>query len=1238
MASAVVVLLVLSLWRVLESEAVRSFTARSLESVAKSVADVDLNIGDLQWALVPPRMVLSDVQLEGSGVRADLDWAAVEMGGLAVARRTVILDSVEVRGVRVVLSERPKVTTGSQGSPVRIIVRHLDLEEIEVEGMDLSGGFGMVVEGGEISWLQDWNSTRGFVSVNQANLTVPGIEPLSLGIEASFNRRGDRFEAPTVRLSGTDIDIEGNIVWNGQALTARIRGDLGLDELDRILRARGLLEGSMVLDADIDTTRQVLVKATIDSDRVTVGGFPIEQLQASLELADGGLSAEVHHGRLFGGALRGNYDLGRLAMPFPHRVDATCKGLDLAGLLENLGVPSGGLSSSADISANVSWNSDRFPEGKGKALVDLQGVEGELPTTGLLTLTLNSEGLLQFATEDLTIGSSKVRLEGPLVIGAWAPEWSINIEPAQLGEILPAVNQWVGAEVFPSEISGSGSLDVGLSGPWKQLTVGVRMDVEEVRFPPIELDRLVAEASIGGGECKILDGRYRLGSGGGQINGAIRWAPEPGNEPLDLQIDGHGLPLDAAASWVDLQPGLVSGEAAFTGGLRGSISDSRGSWALGLTDVEIGETNLGSGSAIVNLRDGAVTAAGLSFDRGLEGQVRWDLIEDKLIGDLGWEGMPYRALPESLLRLFGQVFDWHVLFEWSLAEALPVGGLEINGEGLLIQADLDQTGLKALASLEGIGSGDLEARFNADGLSWSGDGLLHVQSVAAVTGRLAPEISPLVTGSIRVPLTIWGSGARIEGLEGRFEDQGLKVRDQVADILGDQGFRWDPSGFRLNGLELGVGGDQVFIRGGVDPSAQLNGNVSGVFDAGLLRIFLPDWEPAGRVTGTVEILGNVSEPVLEGIAKVERASFRLPGTRTVVGDVDGSLFLSAGEVAMEDLSFKFMRGRGRGRGRIGLDQSPPHLRLDGTVEGLDFPLFPDFVPRIEGTWALAGPVDDLELSGDLVVTRAEVRRQDDLPSLLMAWFGDVGPPDEDGLRLDLHIRADENLVSRSPFVRLVGSADIHVTGTDARPGLVGNIEFMEGGEFTLQGIRYELERGQVSFSDPTKIDPMLDFQARADIREYQVWLSVTGTVDRLVPTVSSDPPLNPAEIYSLMALGKVGKGEAGGAVGLTLASTLLTRRMNEVLGSREQWLLPVDQIRVDPFIESATGDPSARVTVVKQLSPSLTVTLQSNLSGDMDEAISARWYLGSGFFIEASRDARNSDPDYGLDFKIRRRY
>jgi autotransporter translocation and assembly factor TamB len=463
----------------------------------------------------------------------------------------------------------------------------------------------------------------------------------------------------------------------------------------------------------------------------------------------------------------------------------------------------------------------------------------------------------------------------------------------------------------------------------------------------------------------------------------------------------------------------------------------------------------------------------------------------------------------------------------------------------------------------------------------------------------------------------------------------LRLNDRPVDLLDDRGLVWNRRGLQLEGLEISVGGERLFVRAGIGADGDLGGNVSGSLDAVLLRFLIPEWEPAGRAVGVVELLGTPARPAFEGVARVEGGSFRLPRSRTVVSDVNGTVFLSSGDLALEDTTFRFMRGTGRCRGAVVLREEGPRLRLDGSVRGLEYPLYPGLTPRVSGDWRLDGPVSALELSGELVVERAELRGRADLPTVLVDWFGSEKPPRAATLELDLQVRADETLVARNPFLRVVGSADLHVTGTDARPGLTGRIEFQEGGEFTLQGVRYELERGQITFSDPTGVDPMFDIQTRSRILDYEVFLNLNGTLDRLVPSVSSDPPLSPTEIYSLMALGAPGEGRAGGALGLSLASSMLTRQLNETLVARDSWLLPVDQIRVDPYIEAHTGDPSARVTVVKQLSPSVTVTLQSNLTGETDEVISMRWYTGAGFFWEASRDA---DGNVGVDFKLRRRY
>ncbi len=1236
-ALAVMLLLVRGLWRVLESEAVCSFTARRLERTARAVAGINLEIGSLGWSLVPPRMIVSDVRINGPSFRAEIDHAAIEPGGLIITRRTVILDSVEARGIRFSASAAPSAPKKSRRSPVRLIVRNLDLREIDADPLGLADGISLKIAGGEISWLQDSDETRGVLSVERLDATIPGVDPFSLSAEGTFGLRKRRLSFSTIRLRGEGFAFEGQIDTDGHFVQGTLGGRLDLVPVGRILRTHGLLEGRVIFDADFNTRRPTPLTVDIRSDRITAAHFPVEDIDGSIGIGPDGLWGDLRRSRFFGGVFRGRYELGALSSPFPHSIEARCDGMDIAALLETLGVPPAGLSSRMDVSVDLEWNGRQFKQGDGTASIILNPSEGALPISGRLQLGLGPEGLLRFEADGLKIGSSTVSLEGPLMVGAWAPEWGIHAEPVVLEEILPAVNRWIGSEVFPPEVSGGGSLDVGLSGPWKHLRVTVTLDSEEIRYSPITLDRLVIDAEIAGGRCVIENGRYRLGDGGGRIEGAIRWIPGPGEENLDLRIDGRGLPLADMGAWIDLPEDSVSGEAAFTGALRGSFDDPYGSWALGLKDIEIDGVPIGSGSATVDFRDTAFSISGLRFDEGLSGRVRWDLASQDLEGDLAWTTVPVGIFSPEIEPLLGTTLDWTAAFDWTAGTDFPTGRITAAGVDSTFEAEIGVSDIVASMSIGDVVSGVFEAQIDDDS-SWSGDGNLRILSIDGLARRLAPNNLFPMTGSIEIPMQISGTGTGVTKIDGRILGADLQLGAQPTTISGDRSFHWDAGRIRLDGLELSAGDDHVYLKGRIDPDSGLQGNLSGSFDARLLRVFLPDWEPAGRVTGTIELLGALDQPLLEGIARIERGSFRLPGTPSVIGDLDGALFLSAGEIAFEDFDFKFMRGRGRGRGRIAVESGEAFLHLGGTITGLDFPLFPDFVPRIDGRWFLEGPVDDLKLSGDLDVIRAEVRRQDDLPSILMAWFGEVGAPREDALRLDLHVRAERTLVSRNPFVRLIGSADLTITGTDAHPGIVGTVEFTEGGEFVLQGIRYELERGQISFSDPTRIDPMLDFQARATIREYDVWLGLTGTMDRLIPIVSSDPPLSPPEIYSLMALGSIGSGGPGGAVGLTLASSLLTRRMNEVLGSRKQWLLPVDQIRVDPFVESTTGDPSARVTVVKQLSPSITVTLQSNLSGESQEVISARWYLGSGFFIEASRDNRTDTGNYGLDFKLRRRY
>ena len=92
------------------------------------------------------------------------------------------------------------------------------------------------------------------------------------------------------------------------------------------------------------------------------------------------------------------------------------------------------------------------------------------------------------------------------------------------------------------------------------------------------------------------------------------------------------------------------------------------------------------------------------------------------------------------------------------------------------------------------------------------------------------------------------------------------------------------------------------------------------------------------------------------------------------------------------------------------------------------------------------------------------------------------------------------------------------------PVLLGRINIAEG-DIKLAGTKYHLERGDITFTDPVRIDPVLDVEATTRVRDYDITIGLHGTMERLNTTYRSDPPLSSEDIVSLLAFGTNPAGE-----------------------------------------------------------------------------------------------------------------
>jgi autotransporter translocation and assembly factor TamB len=145
--------------------------------------------------------------------------------------------------------------------------------------------------------------------------------------------------------------------------------------------------------------------------------------------------------------------------------------------------------------------------------------------------------------------------------------------------------------------------------------------------------------------------------------------------------------------------------------------------------------------------------------------------------------------------------------------------------------------------------------------------------------------------------------------------------------------------------------------------------------------------------------------------------------------------------------------------------------------------------------------------------------------------------------------------------------------------------------------------------NPHRLDPLFDIEAETRIRAYQVTLRVSGTLDRVTPTLSSDPPLSSLQILALLAgqdetevanLTQTQARQSQAQLAAAGAATLAAGRLSESVGlEREaERLFGLNRFSIDPsLLRGASSTPTARVTVGKRLSPDLNVLYSQDLRG-----------------------------------------
>ena len=438
-----------------------------------------------------------------------------------------------------------------------------------------------------------------------------------------------------------------------------------------------------------------------------------------------------------------------------------------------------------------------------------------------------------------------------------------------------------------------------------------------------------------------------------------------------------------------------------------------------------------------------------------------------------------------------------------------------------------------------------------------------------------------------------------------------------------------------------------------EPKA-LDLRLKGGLDAAFLSPFAPGgMRLSGPVAVDLAVVGEPGRPALRGSARLEGVDVAPGGSQTVAEGMSGTLFFEPGRVYTNDLAFRWDGGV-EVAGSVAVEgMSLGAIRLNAKVSGFRVEPVPGLRCALSGDLVVTGDSDVRKVSGELTMDSAVYKQDVDLSlQTILGRLGVGGGPRAaapgrlDAVEMRIRIVAPPGRIDiRNNVARLRARGDAVLRGTVGRPLLFGQFESEEGGRLTLRGQRYDLQSAKVIFANPTRIDPYFEISTRTNIRDYQVDVAVAGTMTKIVPRFSSEPPLSEAQILSLLTSGDIGtKGAAGipSPVGSSVSTDeAIARAARELIASfatdaatkRTKDLLKLDRLQIDPvFLGSAFDAP--RLTIGKQIGRDLSVTYSYTASSNQQQLIVVEYQVTPAAFLQFVRDELGV---YAVDVKLRQR-
>ena len=914
---------------------------------------------------------------------------------------------------------------------------------------------------------------------------------------------------------------------------------------------------------------------------------------------------------------------------------------------------------------------------------------GEIPVRGMIDGTYRgSRDELELAQLHLATTGSEITASGDL---SAASSIHFSLTSHNLKELTPLLDAAYGSNNLPFAIHGWAALTGNASGKLSDIAVSGNLEVYDfdttlpatvqVSARAIHWDAVTSVVQYSSDHFSAHNGSLIHGHATAHFDASAILAEGafPETTPFTLHFELRNADVTEAAQLAGI-PQRFAGTLNMTGTVSGTRSNPHGDGRLEVrngvaygvaipalkTDLRLSEGELQfnnidataydaslTGSAAISISNANSTSVPSSnaawkheFRLNLSGrnlalsrlprvqasQFAADGVADFM---LQVSGTPDQPSIEGHVHLKDLAFDHERAGDFYVDAVTQGRQLEIKAHSEFDKADLSIQGSVGLEH-------DFPADLKLDFHHLDADALLRIYLAGKITGHSSVEGTLQLRGPLRTPREL-KAVAELQTFSlnvGHVQVQSAEpIRLEVADQI-----------LRVDNLHLAGSGTDFTAHGQAHlaGSKELDVRVDGTVNMALWQSLNPKILARGTVGVNLNATGTLSRPVLQGRLEVKNTFVSHNDFPSGLSDLNGVLLFDRDRIEIEKLTGT------TGGGTIALTGSATYqngvyqLDFGATATGVRLRYPPGVSSTANADLRLTGTTNAALLSGNVLVTKLAVTPGFDFGAYIEKSRQTIVFAQTDSLqshlKLDVHVVTTPELQMQTAIARLSGNADLRVRGTAERPAILGRVEVLEG-EVTFNGTKYKLERGDVTFANPAKTQPVIDLQATTRVRDYDITVQFRGdasVANGLKITWQSEPQLPQADVIALLALGRTQEESAAVAstgsfgFGGDASNLLINQALNSLVNSRLQRLFGASRVKIDP--QGLASDTAVvrgpQVTVEQQVANNLTLTYSTNIEVSNQQIIQVEYNITRNISIVALRDWNGV---VSFDFKIRRR-